>query len=267
MIVDDASFATIQRLLSNFAGIDLNDSKRQMAANRLTKPMRRINCNSLPEYLLLIQTCAEQRQSFINALTTNVTSFFRESHHYPVIAKHLQGQLGKARIWSAGCSTGQEPYSILMHLAQSDSQALEGRKTPLILATDIDTQALAIARAGIYAQSELKGIEPSFIAYFFDALSDQRFQIKALWRKLIDFRPLNLCHPQLRSPWENVDAIFCRNVMIYFASEQQRRLTARFAQSLVPNGLLIAGHSEMLLHSDSLFKALGQTVYRLNVKP
>ena len=264
MIIDDASFALIQSLLEKYAGIALGASKRQMVINRLSGPMRQTGCTSLKNYLPLVEENKEQRQVFINALTTNVTSFFREPHHYPVLARHLKGKLSKARIWSAGCSTGQEPYSILMHLASIDAASLTGRNTPLIMATDIDTQVLAIAKAGIYDKSNLKGIEPATIARFFEPVTEQGFRVKAMWRALIDFRPLNLCDVELRAPREKFDAIFCRNVMIYFGAEQQRRLTTQLVQSLAPNGLLFAGHSEMLLHSNSLFESLGQTVYREN---
>jgi chemotaxis protein methyltransferase CheR len=275
MTLTDDNFVLIQNLLSSHAGIELKDSKRQMVINRLTKPMRENDCPSIEAYLKIIQVQSPP-QDFINALTTNVTSFNREAHHFESLNNHikalpLQDNAGlppSLKIWSAGCSTGQEPYSILMSLIESnflntDDNRLLAQRMPFIYATDIDTQALAIAREGIYDVSLIKETSPAMINRFFTRVDDRRLQVKAVWRNMIDFSQLNLSAKKMAPKTNSFDAIFCRNVMIYFNSDLQKRLVKFFAAVLKPEGLLFAGHSEMLLHAESLLKPLGKTVYQL----
>jgi chemotaxis protein methyltransferase CheR len=273
MTMTDDTFISIQSILSSLAGIELKDSKRQMVINRLTKPMRENDCPSIEAYLQIVQS---QPQDFINALTTNVTSFNREAHHFAFLNSHIKrlSALESAdspmslKIWSAGCSTGQEPYSILMSLIESnfpniDANRLPAQRMPFIYATDIDTQALAIAREGIYDVSLVKEISPAMVNRFFTRVDDRRLQVKAVWRNMIDFSQLNLSAKKIAPKTDGFDAIFCRNVMIYFNSDLQKRLVKFFATALKPEGLLFAGHSEMLLHADSILKPLGKTVYQV----
>lgn len=261
--LDEHNFQRARALLSQSAGIELNQSKRQMTSNRLSKPMQRLGILSFDAYLSLVEQDKTQLEAFVNAMTTNVTAFFREPHHYPVVAEFLKGKIAQARLWSAGCSTGQEPYSILFKLALAWPGELELRRTPLIVASDIDTQALMRARDGIYKAVELRAFTPNDLARFFDLKSSGEYQVKAGWRRLVDFRQQNLCDPKLAPHGGKVDVIFCRNVMIYFGTALQRQITQRFANALKPGALLVAGHSEMMLHSDELLESLGQTVYRL----
>jgi chemotaxis protein methyltransferase CheR len=211
-------------------------------------------------------------------LTTNVTSFNREAHHFESLKAHLKSTFTSSelarnfqlplKIWSAGCSTGQEPYSILMSLLEGGFIAVdEDRGTlnqaPLIYATDIDTRALAIAKQGLYDAVLIKELSPTMTKRFFNRLDDKRVQVKPIWRNLIDFSQLNLSKKTIDPKMTGFDAIFCRNVMIYFNSALQKQLVHFFATSLKPQGLLFAGHSEMLLHSESLLRSLGKTVYQL----
>jgi chemotaxis protein methyltransferase CheR len=273
MTMTDDTFISIQSILSSLAGIELKDSKRQMVINRLTKPMRENDCPSIEAYLQIVQS---QPQDFINALTTNVTSFNREAHHFAFLNSHIKRLSAlestdspmSLKIWSAGCSTGQEPYSILMSLIESnflniDTNRLPAQRMPFIYATDIDTQALAIAREGIYDVSLVKEISPAMVNRFFTRVDDRRLQVKAVWRNMIDFSQLNLSAKKHAPKTDGFDAIFCRNVMIYFNSDLQKRLVKFFATALKPEGLLFAGHSEMLLHADSILKPLGKTVYQV----
>jgi chemotaxis protein methyltransferase CheR len=267
MTLTDDNFVSIQNMLSSHAGIELKDSKRQMVINRLAKPMRENDCPSIEAYLKIIQAQSPP-QDFINALTTNVTSFNREAHHFETLNNHIKALPPSLKIWSAGCSTGQEPYSILMSLIESnflniDDNRLPTQRMPFIYATDIDTQALAIAREGIYDVSLIKEISPAMINRFFTRVDDRRLQVKAVWRNMIDFSQLNLSAKKMAPKTHGFDAIFCRNVMIYFNSDLQKRLVKFFAAALKPEGLLFAGHSEMLLHAESLLKPLGKTVYQL----
>lgn len=275
MTLTDDTFVSIQSILSSHAGIELKDSKRQMVINRLTKPMRENDCPSIEAYLQIVQAQSPP-QDFINALTTNVTSFNREAHHFESLNNHIKvlqlrddaGLPTPVKIWSAGCSTGQEPYSILMSLLENsclniEDNQLPSKRVPFIYATDIDTQALAIAQEGIYDVGLAKDIPPAMINRFFTRIDDRRLQVRTVWRNMIDFSQLNLSAKKIVPKVSGFDAIFCRNVMIYFNSSLQKRLVNFFATSLKPQGLLFAGHSEMLLHSESLLKPLGKTVYQL----
>lgn len=261
-VMDDISFEKVRSLINRYAGIELNASKRLMALNRLSKPMRSLGLSALPEYLARVESDQALRQTFINAMTTHVTSFFREPHHYPLLVAALAKAPATPHLWSAGCSTGEEPYSILISLIEAFPGRFEKTAAPLILATDIDSHVVQLARKGIYARSALAGIGEARLGQCFDRLDAQHFQVKPWLRRLVEFRQHNLADASARLHWPAFDAIFCRNVMIYFGSEVQRDITRRFHQDLKPEGLLFAGHAEMLMHSDDLFRSLGQTLYR-----
>jgi chemotaxis protein methyltransferase CheR len=260
-VIAIADFHHAKRLLLKHAGIELNMSKQQMVFNRLVKPMRQLNYANIGEFLSDVEARQDLQQRFVNALTTNVTSFFRESHHFPVLLAHVRNKLDTLQIWSAGCSTGQEPYSILIALLEEFPSLAKSTK-PFILATDIDTTALASAELGIYSETELNNVSQVQIEKYFDPRHDSKFQLKANFRRLIEFKTFNLIAPA-PAPWKNLDVIFCRNVMIYFGADTQRTLVGKFAKTLKPDGLLISGHSEMLLHSDNVFSSIGRTVYAL----
>jgi chemotaxis protein methyltransferase CheR len=258
-MIEIADFHHAKRLLLMHAGIDLNMSKQQMVFNRLIKPMRQLNYAKMADFLEDVETNQSLRQHFVNALTTNVTSFFREPHHFPILVKHAKCATSDLRLWSAGCSTGQEPYSALMTLIEAFPHLAQA-KAPFILATDIDTTAISVAARGIYASADMKGISEDQKKQFFNELPNDKFEVKEGFRRLISFKPFNLVS-NTHGPWQDLNFIFCRNVMIYFGAEIQRKLVSQFAQHLKPNGLLFSGHAEMLLHSDSVFSSVGQTVY------
>jgi chemotaxis protein methyltransferase CheR len=256
-----ADFHHAKRLLLKHAGIELNMSKQQMVFNRLVKPMRQLNYANLADFLSDVEERQDLQQRFVDALTTNVTSFFREAHHFPILASHGRNKLETLQVWSAGCSTGQEPYSILITLLEAFPQLAKSQK-PFVLATDIDTTALGKAELGVYSEVELSGLSPTQIEKYFDVKQDSRFQFKANFRRLIQFKAFNLVSGS-PPPWKDLDVIFCRNVMIYFGADTQRTLVGQFAKILKPDGLLISGHAEMLLHSDNVFSSIGRTVYTL----
>jgi chemotaxis protein methyltransferase CheR len=260
-MIELADFNIAKRLIKKHAGIELNMSKQQMVFNRLVRPMRQLNYATMSQFLADVETDQRLQQQFVNALTTNVTSFFREPHHFPILVKHSQTRIPEIRIWSAGCSTGQEPYSILFALLDA-FPALIQMKQPIVLATDIDTAALAIAEKACYAIAELKNITEEQVNKYLEVQADGRWQVKATIKRLIAFKAFNLAN-QTPAPWQEFDSIFCRNVMIYFSPEMQRKLVSQFAQYLKPDGLLFSGHAEMLLHSDALFSSVGHTVYTL----
>jgi chemotaxis protein methyltransferase CheR len=264
-MIELADFNIARRLLKKHAGIELNMSKQQMVFNRLIKPMRQLNYPTMGQFLSDVETDPSLQQHFVNALTTNVTSFFREPHHFPILVKHCQNRIPELRVWSAGCSTGQEAYSILFALLDA-FPALTQMKQPIILATDIDTAALAIAENACYPAAELKTVTEEQTNKYLELRADGKWQVKSMFRRLIAFKTFNLATyalAQTPAPWQNFDSIFCRNVMIYFNPEMQRKLVSQFAQHIKPDGLFFSGHAEMLLHSDALFSSVGQTVYAL----
>jgi chemotaxis protein methyltransferase CheR len=264
--LNDTDFQRVRTLLRAHAGIELGPSKYQLVFNRLAAPIRRINALSVKSYLDMLENNAELTQEFINALTTNVTAFFREPHHFITLIASASKPLSELRVWSAGCSTGQEPYSIAIALAQKAPELLRAERPACVLATDIDTNALSFAKEGKYREDQLKGLSKEQLLQFFDALPSGVFQVKKNIRRMVEFKALNLNAPTLRCPWHQVDAVFCRNVMIYFGQDTQRKIIASLLKALNPNGILFSGHSEMLLHSVQDLEALGQTAYVLRSK-
>ncbi|AHK78970.1 chemotaxis protein CheR [Ectothiorhodospira haloalkaliphila] len=259
----DADFERIRRMIYEYAGISLNPGKRDMVYSRVARRLRQAGLNSFEAYLDRLEVDAEEWQHFVNSLTTNLTSFFREAHHFPVLSEHatrMQGRLRRTlRIWSAGCSTGEEPFSIAMTLIDAF-----GSWTPpvKILATDLDTQVVRHAAEGIYPMERIDKMPQSDVKRFFLRGKGSRegmVRVRPQVRELITFESLNLLGPSwpLKEPF---DAIFCRNVLIYFDKPTQYRLLSRFHPLLHPEGLLFVGHSESLAHASDLFRLQGKTV-------
>jgi chemotaxis protein methyltransferase CheR len=261
-LLDENAFQTVRSLIGQHAGIELNPSKRQMASNRLSRPMRKLGLTQLSDYVDLVEKESSQIESFVNAMTTNVTSFFREAHHFPILTEHIRQDPAAARVWSAGCSTGQEPYSIVFTLVRAYPCLLE-QSSAIVIATDIDTHALTKAKTGIYSKDDVQALHPGMLSRNFDVISESQVQVKPEFRRLIEFKPFNLAAKGANLRWQALDAVFCRNVMIYFNATTQRQLVDYFSRVLKPNGRLFTGHSEMLLHSENLFQSLGQTTFRL----
>lgn len=245
-------------------GIDLNESKRQMVYARLSRRLRALRKASFTEYLDLLEgpEGTGEVEHFTNALTTNLTAFFRESHHFDHFERELQkldtDKSRRLRIWSAGCSTGEEPWSIAMML-HANAEALSGRDRR-VLATDVDTEVLALAEHGRYAPDRLKTVPARFRAPEFISPEGETLNIAPALRSLVVFRMLNLI-----TPWPfkgRFDVIFCRNVLIYFSPELRARLIDRFADLLHPGGVLYLGHSESILGAHSMLASEGHTVYR-----
>ncbi|MFG6176464.1 CheR family methyltransferase [Halomonas sp. THAF12] len=258
----DADFARIRQLIYQRAGIVLAEHKREMVYSRLAKRLRHHGLIRFADYLARLERQPEAREweAFTNALTTNLTAFFREAHHFPLLEAHVRDRRGPVRVWSAAASTGEEPYSIAMTLTEAlGSRASEAE----VVATDIDTEALEKARAGVYSLEQIHKLDEARIKRFFqrgrgrhEGLARVRPELKAM----IDFQALNLLAPSwsLKGPF---DAIFCRNVMIYFDKQTQARILERFAPLLKPDGLLFAGHSENFSYTTDALRLRGQTVY------
>jgi chemotaxis protein methyltransferase CheR len=259
-------FERARQLIYARAGISLGPSKGNMVYSRLSRRLRALGLASVRGYLDRLEEDpgSGEWQAFTNALTTNLTSFFRENHHFEVLREHLASRApaNPARIWCAAASTGEEPYSIAM-TAMDAHRSL----TPpvAILATDVDTQVLATARAGIYPLERVESLERGQQRRFFSrgiGASEGSCRVTDELRALIRFECLNLLDSvwPIRAP---LDAIFCRNVLIYFDEATQREILERFVPLLAPDGLLFTGHSESLLRSSDLFRSCGRTVYRL----
>lgn len=269
--LDPGGFARVAALAEREAGLTIPDTKAAMVQSRLSRRLRATGHESFESYLDLVESTdgISERGHMISALTTNVSHFFREEHHFetlrnvvlpPLIDRLRAG--GRVRIWSAGCSSGQEPYSIAITILEALPDA--NRYDIRILATDIDYAILAKAREGQYDGRQMGGIEPERKRAFFSSASDQdTWQVNASLRELISFRQLNLIHPwPMRGQF---DVVFCRNVVIYFSAETQAALWPRFAASLAPNAWFFLGHSERIQdRSMRLFRPDGVTSYRLS---
>jgi chemotaxis protein methyltransferase CheR len=260
-----ADFSRVVNLIYQRAGIRLNDSKQQMVYSRLSRRLRALQVNTFAGYLNMLERDAESSewQQFINALTTNLTSFFREAHHFDVLSLQMQSsQSPTFRIWCAASSTGEEPYSLAMTAIESYQSFVPPVQ---IVASDLDTQVLSIAAQGVYSAEILERLSIERRRNFFlkgKALNQGRVKVKRPLSDLIQFRQINL----LAATWplEGLfDAVFCRNVMIYFDQETQRKILQKIALLLKPDGLLYVGHSENLHYMADCYQSVGKTVYKM----
>lgn len=264
-------FHEIAAIAHRKAGLVISESKKAMVKSRITRRLRVLSLPNYEEYLSLVNSAegTAEMQHFISALTTNVSHFFREGHHFdllkntilpPLLKKAATG--GRVRIWSAGCSNGQEPYSIAMTLLGMNPKAFE--KDIRILATDIDPEVISHARAGIYQKSMATGLEPEHVSKYFDTVNHDGelcHSVKEPLRKLVSFRQLNL-----HDKWPmngKFDVIFCRNVVIYFDEPTQAVLYKNFSDAVAKGGWLLLGHSERITENvANVFETVGVTAYR-----
>lgn len=258
-------FARIRALIYRQAGIALSESKQEMVYSRLARRLRAKGLSSFEEYLDGLENGRDngEWEAFTNALTTNLTSFFREAHHFPILADHLRNMQAPLSIWCSASSTGEEPYSIAMTACEAF-----GTLTPpvSIVATDIDTKVLETAENGVYPIERIDKMAQERTKRFFQRGKGERsglVRVRPELRQLITFKPLNL----LAGSWPvsgPFDVIFCRNVMIYFDKPTQSRILERFVPLLKPEGLLFAGHSENFMYASDAFRLRGKTVYELS---
>lgn len=264
MQLTDEDFDKARHLIYRRAGIVLASHKREMVYSRLSRRLRHHGMTSFSEYLARLerQPDAKEWQDFTNALTTNLTAFFREAHHFPLLAEHVRQKRGPVRVWCAAASTGEEPYSIAMTLAEAlGPRAAEAR----VIATDIDTDALQRAKAGVYPMDQVRKMPEEKVRRFFlrgTGSRDGWARVQPELSNMVEFSSLNL----LDSDWPisgPFDAIFCRNIMIYFDKPTQKRILERFVPLLKSDGLLITGHSESFTYLTDKFRLRGQTIYTL----
>jgi chemotaxis protein methyltransferase CheR len=264
----DDDFAFLCSFVYKHCGIVLGEQKRQLVQGRLGRRLRALQLPGFDAYVELLRRDPEgELGELASAISTNVTSFFREMHHYDLLTdellpRWLDRQGNRLRIWSAGCSTGEEPYALAMVLAEAlerTGRSIDAR----ILATDLSPQALDTARRGEYPLDRLTGVSDARRQRWFlrgDGAYQGLARIHPRLRELVSIEPLNLLHAwPMRGPF---DAIFCRNVVIYFDKPTKQKLFERYAELLGPGGYLFLGHSESMYGLSDAFDLVGRTVYR-----
>jgi chemotaxis protein methyltransferase CheR len=266
----DEDFNALRAMVKAHTGINLTDQKRELVYGRLSRRLRALDLGSFVEYReLLTDESGKEFVEFCNAITTNLTSFFRESHHFDyvrdqILTPRLNDPRGsrRIRIWCAGCSSGEEPYSLAMTIRETLG-ADAGRWDIRILATDLDSDVLSRGQRGVYAADRVRDLDPARRNRFFRATTlngQPAYAVEPELQSLITFKQLNLMTPfPMKGP---LDAIFCRNVVIYFDKDTQRDLFARMAQLQEPGATLFLGHSESLFKVSTDYALIGKTIYR-----
>ncbi len=265
----DANFESIRQFVSENTGIVLTEKKKDMVYGRLSKRIRKGGFGSFDAFIHELDNGNEEEQDFmINAITTNLTAFFRENHHFEHLASVVIPELieknkynKRIRIWSAGCSTGEEPYSIAITLRENIPDI--DKWDIKILATDLDANVVAHGKAGTYREDRITGLPDKVIKRWFTSgvgEDGDMVQVDPDLQKLITFKRLNLLHEwPMKGPF---DFMFCRNVVIYFDKDTQRVLFDRYADLLAPQAHLFIGHSETLFKVSTRFDSLGSTIYK-----
>lgn len=258
---EDEDFEALRKLVQSVTGISLSQSKRDLVYSRLARRLRHLDLTTFEDYRAFLEQDEHERVEFINAITTNLTSFFREAHHFEYLEQTLLPEISRercVRAWSAGCSTGEEPYSIAM--------AALGTLPPgfgvKILATDLDTRVLETARGGVYPVERAAPVPERHRRWLRRGKGPQAgwCRVSPQLQSVVHFKRLNLIESwPMRGKF---DFIFCRNVVIYFSKDVQRTLFDRYADALVPGGLLFLGHSESMYQLCERFQPLGKTIYR-----
>ena len=266
----EAQFLEISALVKGLCGINLHDGKKELVKARLAKRLRALHMAGYEEYIAHVRAEGNGPElvAMLDALSTNLTHFFREADHFRYLADVLvpraqaaaAGTRPRLRLWSAGCSTGEEPYSLAVTLAEAIGNLAAWDIA--VLATDLSTRVLAQAGEGVYDAQRLAALPHGALAKYFAPVTSGRapqYQVRPVLRSLIHFGRLNLMEAwPMRGPF---DIIFCRNVMIYFDKETQAALVERFRKILAPGGTLCIGHSESLAGVRHQFRYVQPTVY------
>ncbi len=261
----ERDFQTVRELIYARAGINLKSGKQEMVYSRLARRLRALKLDSFRGYLALLEDAgAPEWEAFINAITTNLTHFFREPHHFEILARQYRNSATNRpfRVWSAAASTGEEVYSVAITLAEVGAGIAP---QPSILGSDLDTNVLEHARRGIYSVDQLESLSLERRKRFFLRGTGPRQGYAKVTDRIqhgIRFKNINLTSAN----WgidEQFDAVFCRNVMIYFDKQTQCTILEKLRRVLQPNGRLYVGHSENLFHAKDLYQLCDRTVYRL----
>ena len=258
-------FERVRKLIYQRAGISLSPVKQDMVYSRLARRLRATGKQSFAEYLdALEKNGGDEWERFVNSLTTNLTSFFREPHHFPIFAEHLRKVASRRpiKVWCSAASTGEELYSIAITVAETFGLDTSNVS---IIASDLDTNVLATAQKGVYPIERVEKLSPDRLRRFFlkgTGAQEGYVSVRPELKRMIEFRQINLLDQSypVKGP---LDVIFCRNVMIYFDKPTQYKILSRFAPMMQTDGVMFAGHSESFLHAADLFKSLGKPVYAL----
>lgn len=266
MAMDKKMFAQYRDLIYAKSGINLGPGKDALVSSRIGRRMRALQIQGQDEYLRFVMEdkTGEELIHLIDAISTNVTSFFREAHHFDVLRHHLSkwvaaGQ-SRFRFWSAACSSGEEPYSLTIAI----QEALGGTRADVkILATDISTRILEKARIGRYAEDKVQTVPKTLRQRYFTVQQEQDgafYYVQPALRQMVVFQRLNLSHPPfpMKGPF---DMVFCRNVMIYFDNETRIRLLGEIHRLLKPGGYLMVGHAESLTGQIASFRSVEPSIY------
>lgn len=250
------TYAQLAQRLKTAAGIDLGGGRLDLVESRLMPRLRALGLSSFEAYGQRLVRDPGEEQRFVSALTTNLTAFFREPHHFEVLRGAFPGRFAPLHVWSAACSTGEEPYSIAMTL---DARGLPAQ----ILATDVDEEVLAVARRGVYATTRLDGVSEAQRRRYFERGTGRATglaRVREELKRSVEFQRKNLLEPMV---WPvRFDVIFCRNVLIYFDVVTRQRVVDRLVERLAPRGLLFLGHSEAALGQHPDLEMLGQTTFK-----
>jgi chemotaxis protein methyltransferase CheR len=268
--ITDAQYRKLSSLIYRLCGIQLGDGKRELLKARLAKRLRATGCSDVRSYIERLEKDPDGNElvAFLDVITTNKTDFFREPQHFEFLVAQVLPQLDKLcgsersfRIWSAACSTGEEPYTIAMVLR--DNQGLLGGRTPSILASDLSTRVLDQARRGVYAMERVRGIPRGVLTTHFQKGRNRWegfVRVRPQLRAMVEFKRINLMEPfRFQHPFH---VIFCRNVMIYFDRPTQEQLVEKFYHCLVPGGYLLVGHSESLTGIKHRLRFVRPAIYR-----
>jgi chemotaxis protein methyltransferase CheR len=257
-----AEFERIRQLIHQRAGISLHAGKQAMVYSRLSRRLRETGHRSFGDYLQGLERGGSEAewQEFVNCLTTNLTAFFREEHHFHALVDDLRARASRPlRLWCNAASTGEEPYSLAMTVVETLGASAQAR----LVCSDIDTKVLATAQRGVYA-ADARGLSPERLRRHFLRGTERNagfIRVKPELSRLIEFRPFNLMSASWSALGEPFDIVFCRNVMIYFDNPTQRRVLERMHAAMKPGGLLYVGHSENFTDSRDLFRLRGKTIY------
>ena len=253
-------FDRVRATVFTIAGIRLADSKGTMVYSRLSRRLRALGLKTFSDYLKVVERSDIEQQEFVNALTTNLTSFFREPHHFTALEKYLRNHSNVTAIWCAASSTGEEPYSIAMTVAETFGSFRPGIK---IYSSDIDSKVLATAKNGVYKASSIEKMSPERQKQFFyrgKGSKSGMVRVVDEVREMVEFRQINLLHKDYGFK-EKMDVIFCRNVMIYFDKPTQYQILNRLVGHLKHDSLYIAGHSEHFADASDILRPVGKTIY------
>ncbi len=260
-----ADFERVRQLIHQRAGISLHAGKQAMVYSRLSRRLRETRLGNFTDYLGWLERASgaeaeAEWQEFVNCLTTNLTAFFREEHHFHALVEDLKARAARPiRIWCNAASTGEEPYSLAMTVVETLGLSAQVK----IVCSDIDTKVLATAQRGVYG-ADARGLSEARLKRHFmrgTGANSGHIRVKPELARLIEFRGFNLMSPSWSSLGEPFDLVFCRNVMIYFDNPTQRKVLERMHAAMRPGGLLYVGHSENFTESRDLFRLRGKTVY------